>query len=510
MFKMVTKIEVMPILFLVWLILGPTGYCLEKTPPQNGRIEENIFPSGNFSMELEDADIRNVLRALAKESTLNIVVSDEVEGRISVNIHDVSLKNAFLSILRGAGLGYAVEGGIIRVDLLDTIREEKTKILESIQKQREAEQKAREAERKIKEDEKKLIDLITVAVKVNYIINSKATRSIAKELGVKKEVVKDLDGLKKALTKLLTDRKGTSIEVIEANNTLLITDIPDNVEKITKLVKELDVPPQQVLIKARITELNSAYARELGVKWGGIYHTGSSGKSFTSGSYETENGSTANSTSGDISGGKYNISGGAGDNYLVNLPANVAQGVGGAINFGFITNSLNLDIQLSALEDEGLANILASPHVITQDNQRAYIKSGEEIPYQQRTYSGGATFGELEFKDVAIELEVTPHIVKDSVFLDIVVARKEANRTINVKEPPINSRAMTTKVSVKDGTTVVIGGLTREFTANTSNKVPYLAKIPLLGYFFRHKGKEKEKLELLIFITPNILSQPDI
>jgi len=511
--KIIMKIDIILILFLVLTVLMlPSAHGFIK--PDNRKIENGsqIFPKGSFSMKLENASMRDILRALAQESNLNIVISDEVEGRVTVNLKDVSFKSAFLSILRGAGLGYVVEKKIVRVDILKNLQEEKIIRLETIKKEKEALQKAREAERKTKEDEEKLIGLKTEAVKVNYIINSKATRSIAKELGIKKEVVKDLDGLKRALSKLLTDRKGASVEVVESKNTLLVTDIPKNVEKIVGLIKELDLPPKQVFIKARITELSTSSARELGIRWGGTYRTGSPSGGFTTGSYSITEGSEYEEeykTGGKYTGGKYNVIGGAGDNYIVNLPADVGLGSGGAINFGLITDSLNLDVQLSALEDKGKVNILASPQIITQDNQRAYIKSGEEIPYFEGTFAGGVRTEEVEFKDVAIELEVTPHIVEESVFLDIVVARKEANRSISAREPPINSRAMTTKVSIKSGHTVVIGGLTVEDTSNNTSEVPYLSKIPVLGLFFKNKGKRKERMELLIFITPSIIGTLD-
>jgi type IV pilus assembly protein PilQ len=238
MSKLFIKKRGMLILFLVLLVWGlPEAYCLDK-------LEDRIFPPGSFSMELENADVRDILRALAKESKLNIIISEEVTGKVTMNFHNVSFDDAFLSILRGAGLGYVIEGKIVRVDLAKAIQEEKTKRLEAIKKQKEAEQKAKEAERKTREDAEKLIELKTVAVKVNYIINSKANQSIAKELGVKKEAVKDLDNLRQALSKLLSDRKGASIEIVESNNTLLITDIPRNVEKIVRLIEELDIPCQ--------------------------------------------------------------------------------------------------------------------------------------------------------------------------------------------------------------------------------------------------------------------------
>jgi len=193
---------------------------------------------------------------------------------------------------------------------------------------------------------------------------------------------------------------------------------------------------------------------------------------------------------------------------LVDLPAAVGQGKGGAI--GFLLGDIKgdfLDAQLSALEDEGQAKLLARPRVITQDNQKAYIKIGDEIPYLEKTIASGVVTTDLKFKDAAIELEVSPHTVDDEVFLDVVVARKVPDYARAIDgNPPLRAQALTTKVSVKSGQTFAIGGLTLEEETATTNAVPFFSRIPLLSFLFKKEGKTKRKDELIIFITPTIIN----
>ena len=176
-----------------------------------------------------------------------------------------------------------------------------------------------------------------------------------------------------------------------------------------------------------------------------------------------------------------------------------SEGLIGDINNDF------LDMQLSALEDEGRAKILARPRIITQDNQKAYIKIGDEIPYMERTLGQQITT-EVKFKDAAIELEVSPHTVGDEVFMDIVVARKTADWSRTIEgNPPLKAQALTTKVSVKSGQTFAVGGLSLEEEMKSTNAVPYFSRIPLLGWMFKKETKARTKRELIIFITPTII-----
>ena len=266
--------------------------------------------------------------------------------------------------------------------------------------------------------------------------------------------------------------------------------MPERVEQIVALVGELDVPSPQIVVEARITLVDSDYARELGIQWGGRYE-GNSGNTVISGTSLSEG------------------TGESGENFVVNLPAAVGGGAGGAIGFliGDLQNDF-LDVQLSALEDEGRVKILASPRVITQDNQKAYIKVGDEIPFVERTVASGVITTELKFKDAAIELEVTPHTVGDEIFMDLVIARKTADFSRSIEgNPPLKAQALTTKVSVRSGQTFVVGGLGLEEETKSVSAVPFFSRIPGLGWLFKHDVTIKTKRELIIFITPAIIRE---
>jgi len=453
-------------------------------------------------MHFVDADVKDVLRLLAKEYGLNLVISEKVKGLITLDFNQVPLEDIFFSVLKTAGLGYTLKGNVILIATKKEIREEETERVEELEKQREA-------EKKIKEAQKKMIGLISKTVKVKYIFNTKATESIAKELEVEKEEIKNLTQLAKALKKMLSGREGASIEVVDAANALIITDIPEKVEQIVKVVKELDVPSPQILVEARVTLVDSDYAKELGIQWGGrageknLIISGQRGRTWTKTTTEaadafdpSENEDSVTIKTGD-----------SGSTFAVDLPAAVGAGEGGAIGFliGDINNDF-LDIQLSALEDEGRAKVLASPRIITQDNQKAYIKIGDEIPYVERTVAAGTINTELKFKDAAIELEVSPHTVGDEVFMDVVVARKSPDWSRSIEgNPTLRAQALTTKVSVKSGQTFAVGGLSLEEEMKSTNAVPYFSRIPLLGWMFKKETKARTKRELIIFITPTII-----
>lgn len=471
---------------------------------------EDITPSLNLpkercSMSFFEAEVKDVLRLLAKGYGLNLIISEKVSGLITLDFDQVPLEDIFFSVLKTAGLGYALKGDVILIATQKELREEETERVKELEKQSESQKKIMEARKKTEE-------LVSKTIKVNYILNAKATESIAKELAVPKEAIQNLNQLAGALRKMLSDRKDASIEVVEAANALIITDVPEKVEQIVALIKELDIPSPQILVEARITLIDSDYARELGIQWGGragegnIVVTGQRSRTWTGTTGQINTDANGSSTT---AGTSTQTSSDSGSTFAVNLPAAVGAGKGGAIGLliGDLQNDF-LDVQLSALEDKGQAKILASPRVITQDNQKAYIKIGDEIPFLERTIASGVITTELKFKDAAIELEVSPHTVLDEVFMDIVVARKTADWSNAIEgNPPLRAQALTTKVSVKSGTTFALGGLTLEEETKSTNAVPFFSRIPIFSLLFKKDTKIKTKRELIIFITPTIIGE---
>jgi len=494
MFKKITPTWWLPLLVMsLVVLLSPLSLKPTFSDDQPPVLQ---LPQERCSMRFVDADVKDVLRLLAKEYKLNLIISENVGGVITVDFDQVLLEDVFFSVLRTAGLGYVQRGEVILVGTQKELLEQETAQIKELEKQAEAKKKILEAQ-----------GMVSETIKVQYILNTNSNQSIVKEIAVGKEEVRNLTQLAGALQKMLSDQKGANIQVVDAANALVITDIPEKVEQIKTLVKELDHPSNQIMIESRLVMVDSDHVRDIGIEWGGrtknqnLMISGQRDRSWsqetsdTTGTEPTTANTTKTSDKGSIQG--------------VDLPAAIAAaGHGGSIGFllGDITKDF-LDVQLTAMEDKGRGKILASPRVVTQDNQKAYIKVGDEIPYQEITFNGGATTTTVKFKDAAIELEVSPHIVGDKIFMDIVVARKTPDFKLAIAgNPTLTTQALTTKVSVKTGETLVLGGLTEEEDITTTHAIPFFYRIPLINFFFKNDSKTKTKRELIIFITPTIFT----
>jgi type IV pilus assembly protein PilQ len=313
-------------------------------------------------------------------------------------------------------------------------------------------------------------DLARDTVAINYVK--------AKEI---EKYIKDL--------KILTDKRGT-INSFEHTNSVTISDVPENLIRIKQLIREQDVPTPQVLIEARIVQSNPSYVKELGVIWGSFYNT-------------TKDGGAAQG------GADIAVSGAAGRGSVVNLPAPVGAGSGGGINFGYVTNSLQLDVQLTALEKDEKIKIVSSPKVLSLDNKEARIKQGVALPYLKLSEQGVTS---TEFKDAVLELKVTPRISPaNTINLHVYVTKNQKSAQTGANnEPGIDVREVETDLLVDTGKTVVIGGIYETTKTKTINKVPFFGDIPFLGYFFRNTRNEDQLTELLVFLTVSIVNQPQI
>jgi len=447
---------------------GKTAGTAAKQSPQRKRIEpeqpavtapppaaatdvagESAQYSGQkISLDFKDADIKNILRLIAEVSGFNIITSDRVAGRITLRLENLPWDQALDIILESNNLGKIVSGNIIRIDTKDQILKSQKDKIEQIS----------------------LEDLVMENIPVSYVK--------AKDI---ERYIKDL--------KVLSDKRG-SINSFEHTNTITITDVPDRVKKIKQLIQEQDVPTRQVLIEARIVQSNPSYARELGVVWGNLYNT-------------TRNGGT---TKG---GADIAVSGAAGDNAVVNLPAAVGLGSGGGINFGYITNSLQLDVQLTALEKDEKLKIVSSPKILGIDNKEARIKQGVALPYLKLSEQGVTS---TEFKDAVLELKVTPKITPaNTVSLHVFVTKNQKSAQTGAGgEPGIDIREVETDLLVQTGNTVVIGGIYETTKDKIVNKVPFFGNLPFLGYFFRNTRVEDQLTEILVFLTVSIVHQPQI
>lgn len=414
-----------------------------------------------FSMEFRNAELKDVLRALGQENHLNIIISDDVDGKLTLSFREVSFEEALEAILKINNLTSFREGDIIRV-------------MKSPFGEGEA-------------------DLATQIIPVHF--------------GSAKEMQESIKGL-------LTKKGNLTVDI--RTNALVVRDYAWNMTKIHEVVKQLDSKTPQVMIEARIVEVNSNFTRELGVQWGGrIYEAGSAGIFQATGA-RRGTGLTNAVTGTDALTGAVGLSG---NNLAVNLPAAVGAGSGGAIGFSFgnVASTLQLDLQLSAMEDTGRGKILSNPRVMTLNNKEAKISSGTEILIpttsilSNSTSTTGSTTGTAATTgvttiDAKLELMVTPHITPDNqILLHVKTDKKDPDFNRQVQNiPPLSTRTAETDLLVGDNETVVIGGIYTRNESQGENGIPWLSQIPILGWLFKKETKTDIQNELLIFITPTV------
>ena len=404
--------------------------------------------SRKIDLDYQDAELTQALAFIADMSdSCNIVVSQKVKEKITIKLKDVPWGKALDAILRTYGLDKRVDGNIMRIAKTSELTSEESALA------------------KAKESEEKAGDLTTEFYPINF----------AKVKDVEKSI-KD--------AKLLTKRG--SISVDERTSILIIKDVEDNHPKYAMLIERLDRPEAQVSINARIVEVNTNFAKELGIQWGGDVRP------------------TANTK---VSGFTDDGAGFASGNpFVVNLPAAVAEGSGAALGFGYLgAGALRaLDIQLSAMESSGNGKIISNPRIITMNNESAEISQGKKIPYQSRDDNTITT----EFVDATLTLNVTPHITPDgTVMLEVDIQKDEADfsRSIN-GEPPIDTTNAETRVLIRNGDTLVIGGIFKENQSTKVDGVPFLSRVPVLKWLFKKELGNQETTELMIFITPQIIA----
>jgi len=436
---------------------------------------ERKYKGQRISMDFKDADLSNIFRIMAEVSNLNIITTDDVKGKVTLRLINVPWDQALDIILRSKALGASQEGNVLRISPMLVIQREEQERF-SAQKSIElarAEAIARE------EETRTLRDGVIEIIPVSY--------SKASEL---------LDKIKPQAS-----RFGT-IDSDDRTNVLIVRDLAQNIDKVRELVARLDLATPQVLIEARIVEVDTTYTRELGVQWGGSYRVGGSTEFGITG---VQNTLGARTTTGAINVGTERpfSSGTPIPSYAVNLPAAVGSGSGGGIAFGILRDNIRLDLALSALEASGKAKIVSSPKVVTVDNKEALIEQGTQIPYSTVSAAGTNT----QFIDATLSLRVRPHITPDGRISMRLEAKNDSQGDFapGSTTPAINKKKATTEVLIGDGETTVIGGILQITRTENQAGLPWLSKIPVLGYFFRKDINTARNRELLIFITPKIL-----
>lgn len=435
------------------------------------------FTGDKLSFNFQDIEVRAVLQIIADFTELNLVASDTVQGRITLRLDNVPWDQALALVLKTKGLDKRQEGNVLMIAPAAEIAERERQEL-STKKQLE-----------------ELAPLRTEYLRVRYA-NAKEMFELFE--GKNSGSGSASPGGNKSTRSVLSDR-GQAI-VDERTNSIIVTDTADRIEAFKKLVDQIDIPIRQVMIEARIVIANTNFRRELGVRWGGItYKQTKNSLLEVTGSrngLDSDPGTPADFLTGQP-GAKTDLA----ENNMVNLGVTDAAGT---IAAGLLTDNAFLDMELSALENSGYAEIVAQPKVITSDKQMAMIKSGKEIPFLETSPTGAATTG---FREAILKLEVTPQITPDNhVIMDLSIFKDALGEVTKTGSLTIDITRLQTKVLVPNGETVVLGGVFGIDTNKTDIKVPILGDIPYLGRLFKHSVDGQAKTELLIFVTPKIIA----
>lgn len=431
------------------------------------------YSGERLTLNFQDIETRAVLQLLADVSGRNIVVSDSVQGNVTLRLQSVPWDQALDIVLATKGLDKRQNGNVMIVAPAEEIAAREKADLEA------------------RKDIRELEPLVSEFLQVNY--------AKASDLA---ELIKGKDK-----NSILSERGSVAID--ERTNTLLVQDTSDKVAEVRRLVSALDIPVRQVLIESRIVVVRDDFSRELGIRWGVTYvNDTSDGLVAVTGSGSGTN-TIVNSGIDNINntGQPFPVELPAlNDRYNVNLPiANPA----GKFALAILDSDYLVDLELSALQAEGRGEVISSPRVITANQKEAFIKQGVEIPYQESASSGATT---TQFKEAVLSLTVTPQITPDDrIIMDLLVTKDSVGDVITNERggqvPSIDTRSVETQVLVNNGQTVVLGGIYETEQSETQSKVPFLGDIPLVGYLFRSTRTISNKSELLIFVTPKILKE---
>ncbi|MDE3020541.1 MAG: type IV pilus secretin PilQ [Pseudomonadota bacterium] len=421
-------------------------YIKPATPNLSGLNQENHFHGKKISFNLQDVSVRDILQIIAGEAGLNIITSDNVTGNLTLNLKNVPWDQALNIILQTKGLAMRRDGNIIWVA---PAKDMAAMDLQKLQEQQEIAD---------------MEPLYSETIRLKY-----------KKAEDFKEMITDSK-------QPILSKRGSAV-VDPRTNTVFIEDTAAKLEAIRKLVNEIDVPVRQVMIEARIVEADQSFARDLGAR-------------LRLNAVKT-NGLTSASVGASLTPGVINA---------VNLPALTnASGISpGSLAVQIIHGASDtLGLELSALEADGKGKIISNPRLITSDQVEATIAQGTEIPYEQATSSGATS---VAFKEAVLSLKVKPQITPDNkIIMDIQVNKDSPGTTTTPAGPPIDTKKIVTQVLINNGDTLVIGGIYMQNDTKSVNKIPFLGDLPYVGAAFRETVVNRQRTELLIFVTPHIL-----
>ena len=421
-------------------------------------LREERFPytGEKLSLNFQDIEVRSVLQLIADFTGLNLVASDTVGGSITLRLQNVPWDQALDLILKTKGLDQRQIGNVLLVAPADEIAAREKLELET---------------------SKQIAELAPVRLDIVQVNYAKAA---------------DIVALIQADEELISSRGFVSSDV--RTNTISVRETAQKLEEIRRLVGTWDVPVRQVSIEARIVRAQTNVAENLGVRWGGAAYDVNGDDVISIGG-----------SLGTLQEARDAAAGGAGN---ITFPGGLGVDLGvsgeGASSFaiGWGSDDFLIDLELSALETDGRAEVVSQPRVVTADRQSASIKSGEEIPYQEASSSGATS---VSFKEALLSLEVTPQITPDDKIIMDLVVNQDSRGEVTAGIPSINTNSVTTQVLVANGETVVLGGIFQSEVATQTTKTPFLGDIPYLGRLFKRTENIDERSELLIFITPKII-----
>ncbi len=472
-------------------------------------VAQRGYSGKPVTFNFQDVPVRTVLQLIAEESNLNIVASDTVEGNVTLRLVNVPWDQALDIVLRAKGLDKRRDGGVVWV----APQPELAKF----------EQEKEDARIAIENRQ----DLVTDYVQINYHNAAQIFKALTEAKGIgggsgggsggsgSGSSSQEDSGFLSSRGRLVAD---------ERTNTLMISDIPKKVARMRELINVIDRPVDQVLIESRIVIATDTFARELGAKFG---ITGSRDNVYFSGNTTTNHSNVTsdaeNATEYQEALNEWAAGGGTGPipvrpprtintgGLNWNLPVAAASNPG-SLALSILNAGYLLDVELSAMQQESRGEVISNPRVVTTNQREAVIKQGKEIGYVTITggSAGQAATPNVQFKEVLLELKVTPTITNDNrVFLNMAVKKDEVESYIVLEGygqvPSINRREVNTAVLVDDGQTVVIGGVYEFTDRNSVNKVPFLGDVPFLGNLFKKRSRNKDKAELLVFVTPKVL-----
>lgn len=421
---------------------------------------QSIYLGKKISLDFQDIEIRRVLQLLANYTGLNLVAADSVKGNITLHLKDIPWDQALDLMLKSKGLAKRSQGNTIWIAPIAELR------------------KVEEEEAQAELQSLKTAVLQTVYLQLKYAKASDIEKLLHKSTQ-NHSTSPVIEGAKKRTEQreeqwgsLLSSRGSVSVD--QRTNTLVVMDTAAKLEQISKMISLLDVPVRQVMIEARVVRASTDFTKELGVKWGVVTRDNNRG--------------------------------------LINSNLNIDLGVASAgaskIAFGLINlTDAVLDLELSALQADGSAEVISTPKVLTADKQKANVAAGRQVPYQTRENMGGVATTATSFKDALLSLDVTPSITPDGrVQMQLQITSDSPGEIAPNGEFILNKNQINTNVLVKNGQTVVLGGIFEQDSRHTKTKVPVLGNLPVIGGLFRRTEKIDKKSELLIFVTPRIVN----